>query len=112
MCESDKYSMKIVCLKGGLGNQLFEYCRYCQLLEEGKGHTYLYYDPRRLKSHAGALITEGFNVTLPQTPLWVQLLVHGIKDSFDAAVARGVNVDKFWQGSPISNFTILPTNGN
>ena len=34
------------------------------------------------------------------------------KDSFDAAVARGVNVDKFWQGSPISNFTILPTNGN
>lgn len=70
---------KIVCLKGGLGNQLFEYCRYCQLLEEGKGHTYLYYDPRRLKSHAGALLTEGFDVTLPQTPQWVQLLVHGIK---------------------------------
>ena len=29
------------------------------------------------------------------------------KDSFDAAVARGVNVDKFWQGSPISDFTVL-----
>ena len=29
------------------------------------------------------------------------------KDTFDAAVARGVNVTKFWQGSPISDFTIL-----
>ena len=29
------------------------------------------------------------------------------KDSFDAAAARGVNVDKFWQGSPISDFTVL-----
>ncbi len=29
------------------------------------------------------------------------------KDSFDAAVARGVDVTKLWQGSPISDFTII-----
>ena len=71
--------MKIVCLKGGLGNQLFEYCRYHQLLEEGHERTYLFYDPRRLKSHGRALLTDGFDVQLPSTPFWVQLLVHGIK---------------------------------
>ena len=71
--------MKIVCLKGGLGNQLFEYCRYCQLKEAGKERTWLFYDPRRLKSHGRALLTDGFDVQLPATPFWVQLLVHGIK---------------------------------
>ena len=34
------------------------------------------------------------------------------KDSFDAAVTRGVNVTNFWQGSPTSDFTILPLNGD
>ncbi len=30
------------------------------------------------------------------------------KDSFDAAVERGVNVTKLWEGSPISDFTVVP----
>lgn len=71
--------MKIVCLKGGLGNQLFEYCRYRQLQQQHRGRTYLYYDLRRLKSHGRALLTEGFDVALPSTPFWIQMLVVGIK---------------------------------
>ena len=31
-----------------------------------------------------------------------------LKDSFDAAVERGVNVTKLWEGSPISDFTVVP----
>ena len=71
--------MKIVCLKGGLGNQMFEYCRYRQLMEQGGETIYLFYDPRRLKSHGGALLTDGFDITLPPTPFGVKLLVNGIK---------------------------------
>ena len=71
--------MKIVCLKGGLGNQLFEYCRYRQLLDDGRERVWLYLDPRRLKSHRGALLTEGFDVRLPRVPLLVHALVLGVK---------------------------------
>ena len=41
--------MKIVCLKGGLGNQMFEYCRFRDLMESGHDEVYLFYDHRRLK---------------------------------------------------------------
>ena len=43
--------MKIVCLKGGLGNQMFEYCRFRDLMESGNDKVYLFYDRRRLKQH-------------------------------------------------------------
>lgn len=69
--------MKIICLKGGLGNQLFEYCRYCQTKERER--TYLHLDRRRLKQHAGALISDCFEVTLPHTPIWVDAAVWGMK---------------------------------
>ena len=35
--------MKIVCLKGGLGNQMFEYCRFRDLMESGNDKVYLFY---------------------------------------------------------------------
>ena len=35
--------MKIVCLKGGLGNQMFEYCRYMEM-KAGGHDVRLYYD--------------------------------------------------------------------
>ena len=51
--------MKIICLKGGLGNQMFEYCRYRKLRESGV-NAYLYYDKRRLKQHLKRTIKAGF----------------------------------------------------
>ena len=38
--------MKIICLKGGIGNQIFEYCRYLKVKESGE-KVYIYYDSRR-----------------------------------------------------------------
>ena len=66
--------MKIICLKGGLGNQMFEYCRYRQLKEKNK-NIYIYYDQRRLKQHNGVLISDAFDIILPQNSLWVSLSV-------------------------------------
>lgn len=33
--------MKIICLKGGIGNQIFEYCRYLKVKEGGE-KVYIY----------------------------------------------------------------------
>lgn len=71
--------MKIICLKGGLGNQLFEYCRYCQLVEEGSERLFLYRDNRRLKQHGGVLLPDCFDISLPPSPWWVPLVVGGVK---------------------------------
>lgn len=69
---------KIICLKGGVGNQLFEYCRFCQL--QAAGHNvYLHYDRRRLKQHNGQRIDQIFRITLPTEPWWVIMLVVMIK---------------------------------
>jgi len=57
--------MKIVCIKGGLGNQLFEYCRYHGLLRQHNNHgVYLHYDRRRTKQHGGVWL-DGFSAHLP-----------------------------------------------
>ena len=37
--------MKIICLKGGIGNQIFEYCRYLKVKEGGE-KVYIYYDSK------------------------------------------------------------------
>lgn len=71
--------MKIVCLKGGLGNQLFEYCRYCQLKETGEDKVYMFYDFRKLKQHHGLLISQCFDISMPPKRLWVILLTLVIK---------------------------------
>lgn len=71
--------MKVICLKGGLGNQLFEYCRYRQLMEEGRERIFLYQDHRRLKQHGGLLLSDCFKVSLPSSPWWVSLLVGSVK---------------------------------
>lgn len=71
--------MKIVCLKGGLGNQLFEYCRYRQLQENATGKVYLYRDFRKLKQHGGTLVSHCFDIQLPPQQLWVTLLVLTVK---------------------------------
>ena len=66
--------MKIICLKGGLGNQMFEYCRYRKLRESGV-NAYLYYDKRRLKQHKNILVFDVFNIDMPKDYIWVSLLV-------------------------------------
>ena len=70
--------MKIICLKGGLGNQMFEYCRYRKLRESGV-NAYLYYDKRRLKQHKNILVFDVFNIDMPKDYIWVSLLVLCIK---------------------------------
>lgn len=72
--------MKIVCIKGGLGNQLFEYCRYHGLLRQHNNHdVYLHYDRCRTKQHGGVWLDKAFQITLPNEPLRVKLLVLMLK---------------------------------
>lgn len=71
--------MKIVCIKGGLGNQLFEYCRYHALLRHNNRGVYLHYDRRRTKQHGGVWLDKAFQITLPNEPLRVKLLVMVLK---------------------------------
>lgn len=66
--------MKIICLKGGLGNQIFEYGRYLKI-KESHQRAYIYYDKRRLKQHQNLMINDVFDVTLPKEPFWVTCLV-------------------------------------
>ena len=70
--------MKIICLKGGIGNQIFEYCRYLKVKESGE-KVYIYYDSRRLKQHQNTLISDVFHITLPKEPLWITLFVWILK---------------------------------
>lgn len=71
--------MKIICLKGGLGNQLFEYCRYRYLQEAGDDKVYMFRDFRRLKQHHHQLISQCFEISLPPQRLWVILLTLAVK---------------------------------
>ena len=67
--------MKIICLKGGLGNQMFEYCRYKMIKEKA----FLYYDSRKLKQHHNILISDVFSIDIPKNSLWIDILVWSIK---------------------------------
>ena len=60
--------MKIVCLKGGLGNQMFEYCRFRDLMESGHDEVYLVYAHRRLNPHNGWRLSDGFELEIPSAP--------------------------------------------
>lgn len=72
--------MKIVCLKGGLGNQMFEYCRYRLLSENQKnGKVYLFRDIRRLKQHNHLSIFDCFDLPVPKQAMWISWLVYGMK---------------------------------
>ncbi len=72
--------MKIVCLKGGLGNQMFEYCRYRMLSEDKRnGQVYLFRDIRRLKQHHHLSIFNCFDLPIPKHAMWVTWLAYGIK---------------------------------
>ena len=68
--------MKIVCLKGGLGNQMFEYCRYRMLLAKGDQKVYVFYNSRQLKQHQNLLISDCFNVELPHCPIFVSAITY------------------------------------
>lgn len=70
--------LKIICLKGGVGNQLFEFCRFCLLRDEGH-HVYIHYDRRRLKQHNGQRIDRIFRISLPAEPWWVMVSVAMLK---------------------------------
>ena len=67
--------MKIISLKGGLGNQIFEYCRYRFLKETTSESIHLYYDSRRLKQHEGTLLCDCFDIALPKNSIIIDIAV-------------------------------------
>lgn len=71
--------MKIICLKGGLGNQIFEYCRYRFLKETSTESVSIYYDSRRLKQHGGTMLSECFDITLPKNSIRIDITVAALK---------------------------------
>ncbi len=86
--------MKIVCLKGGIGNQMFEYCRFRDLTESGDGKVYLFYDRRRLKQHGGARISDCFELELPPCPWKARLAAWGLKICRSAGVLKRLYDDE------------------
>ena len=71
--------MKIISLKGGLGNQIYEYCRYRFLKETTSESIHLYYDSRRLKQHEGTLLCDCFDIALPRNSIIIDIAVAGLK---------------------------------
>ncbi len=81
--------MKIICIKGGLGNQLFEYCRYLTLAnEKSNGSVRLFYDWRRLKDHGGVQLADCFDITLPPQHLSTMLIVGILKACRTVGILR------------------------
>jgi hypothetical protein len=70
--------MNIVTLKGGLGNQLFEYGRY-RRLQQKEHSTYLYYYRKQLKQHGNILLSDCFDVTLPPQNPFIVAIVYVFK---------------------------------
>ena len=68
--------MKIVCLKGGLGNQMFEYCRYRMLLDRSRQSVFIFYNNWQLKQHQHILMSNCFNVSLSHCPVWVSAVTY------------------------------------
>lgn len=98
--------MKIVCLKGGLGNQLFEYCCYRQLSKQSDEPTWLYYDRRKLKQHDRLILSDCFDVELPKPSRRVTLTTLALKGMewcrlfpkrFDTSHPRCVLYDDYCQ---------------
>lgn len=71
--------MKIICIKGGLGNQMFEYCRYRQHKDKRKERVLLYIDHRRMKEHGGCQLHKCFNIEREKLSLNVLLITLFIK---------------------------------
>lgn len=71
--------MKIVCLKGGIGNQIFEYCRFRQLQEEYADKVFLYCDHRGIKQHHNQILSDCFDIQIPRCPLSITVFIWGIK---------------------------------
>ena len=63
----------------------------------------MYYETGNRSSYKGL---SGMFLNMPR--LQNVYLTQAGKDSFDAAVERGVDVTKLWEGSPISDFTVVP----
>lgn len=67
--------MKLISFTAGLGNQLFQYCFYCYLSSNFPNENiYGYYNKRWLENHGGVLIDRFFDVRLPITSKWINLL--------------------------------------
>ena len=92
--------MKIICLKGGLGNQMFEYCRYKMLKDKGE-KVFIYYDKRRLKQHKNILISDVFNIDMPKDYLWVKMVVWYIKLLRTFHIAPSLYDDEKYENSVI-----------
>jgi hypothetical protein len=65
--------MKIICVKGGLGNQMFEYCRFRDLHDRERS-VYLHYVHRLLKDHGGVKLYETFDLPTYPEPIGVYAL--------------------------------------
>ncbi len=97
--------MKIVCLKGGLGNQMFEYCRYMEM-KAGGHDVRLYYDRRRLNVHGGVQLDRCFELSLPPQSLPTVAAVLALKAGralgikpwlYDDCDERAVLIDDYCQ---------------
>jgi hypothetical protein len=67
--------MKIVCIKGGLGNQMFEYCRYRDMYDRST-EVYLHYVSHLLRQHGGLKLFETFDLAPVEEPLGIRCLAH------------------------------------
>jgi hypothetical protein len=86
--------MKIVCIKGGLGNQMFEYCRYRDMHDQ-ESAVYLHYVHRLMKAHGGIKLFETFDLAPVHEPLGIRLLARLLQACLKAGVLRKYCDDSF-----------------
>ena len=66
--------MKIVTIKGGLGNQIFQYLFYLQLKSKNK-KVKIYLDSKELKNHNGWELNKWFNIEKTNQSCWLYYYV-------------------------------------
>lgn len=69
--------MKIVTFQAGLGNQIFQYCYYLYLKRKFPYEKFFgYYPSRCLKAHNGLEISKWFEVELPKSTIWSDIVAN------------------------------------
>lgn len=113
--------MKILIFTGGLGNQIFGYSFYQYLKEEYKNEKiYGIYNEKKMSEHYGLEINKHFNVQLPKSPFYIQLLTVllyclkkiGLCKKYISMDTRTFNPKSIVNNACKMNINLMPTKNN
>ena len=89
--------MKIVIFKGGIGNQLFQYCLIDYLSKKG----YKVYYRDETFGHNGLEIHKYFDVKLKRLPRWLDYIYRKVREKYPSTFNRLSTIDDVYDESKI-----------